>query len=147
MGDLDNKKGTKIDNPGIKPGLIKPDLIKFLKEYSKCCDQEFTDFVLELQEKFQKLSKSDKGYSRVIIHDPNYDKKCESNDKEGKTYEDYRKGFAGFYAHGFEYEPFGSSGSLECIIIENLVVLDLITKLVGKSMFLLIFFTALMFSK
>ena len=96
LGGLDTKK-IPIIKPEFENGekvvnnsSIKSIPIKIIHEYSKYCDQEFIDFVSN----HKPFKDSDR------VWDPNYDPENDNKDIEGKTYEEYRNGVAGFYAHG-----------------------------------------------
>ena len=90
LGDLNLKQIPKFENGEkvVNNSSIKSFPIKIIHEYSKYCDQEFIDFVSN-HEPFKDR-----------VWDPNYDPENASKDMEGKTYEEYRNGVAGFYAHG-----------------------------------------------
>ena len=103
LGDLNLKQIPKFENGEkvVNNSSIKSFLIKTIHEYSKYCDQEFIDFVSN-HESFEVFNGLDVEYSKdkYLVFNPNYDPKKPHKDIEGKTYEEYRNGVAGFYAHG-----------------------------------------------
>ena len=103
LGDLNLKQIPKFENGEkvVNNSSIKSIPIKIIHEYSKNCDKEFIDFISN-HKSFEVCNGLDVKYSKdkYLVWNPNYDPEDDNKDIEGKTYEDYRNGVAGFYAHG-----------------------------------------------